>query len=139
MDVLAPTLLASYAYQQAGGGSYGVLAALDAINQSGLDAAALVQSAGPVAGSDALQASQNSGLEVGTFRLLDAGGLGAQALQALLNPPLSFANPFLNTQSYLSLNAAAAYAGYLYAQAQRAGLGAAYTQYALNSALDEIV
>ncbi|MBI3132167.1 MAG: hypothetical protein HYZ13_12670 [Acidobacteria bacterium] len=139
MNVGAPTL-ASYAYQLAGGGSQGVLAALAALKTAGSDVAGLIQSAGPGTGVEpALQASQDSGLEVGAFGLQVGAGLGAQALQDLLNPPLGFANPLLSTQGFLSLEAATAFAGYLYAEAQRTGQTGAFTQYALNSALDALL
>lgn len=134
MDLGAPTALASYAYLQAGGGGAGVLAALKAVTTSGNDVAGLVQSAGATEAQNGVQSSQGLALAAGTFELQASQGLASEALDNLLNPPLGFANPFINAQGVTDPSQAQAYAAYLYNQAQAQGQTALLTTALLKSA-----
>lgn len=125
MDLGALSAVATYAYLQAGGGRAGALAALPAIQTTGGEASALVASAGSPEAAGGLQGGQDTTLTAGTYALQAQAGQGQQALEALLNPPLGFANPF-TSQTGLDSGVAPAYAAYQYAQAQAAGQAASY-------------
>ncbi|HJW32096.1 MAG TPA: hypothetical protein VJ505_01910 [Holophagaceae bacterium] len=130
MYVGAPSALASYAYQQAGGSTQGILAALNVATQAGSDVAGLLQSAG----ATGVQAGPAPGLTAETYAFNAAAGQGAQALQDLLNPPLGYANLFMNPQGVTDPAQAQAYAAYLYSQAQAQGQTTLLTKAMLKAA-----
>lgn len=122
MYIPASSVLTSYAYQAAGGGAAGVLAAWNAARSAGLSAAALV-------GGDGADATgQAAALGAAGFGLAEAAGQGNQALQDLLRmgPDLGLLLPGApEGQGNPAL--AGAEARYAYLQALRAGQGRLYT------------
>lgn len=127
MDIGAPALLASYAYQQAGGGREGVLAALGTLDAPSRTATTLI-GGGPTGDTLELGATD---LGAATYGLAAAGGQGSAALQELLNRTVSYDALFGQTPGALDARSAAAYAAYQYAQAQRTGQIPAFLKEAL--------
>lgn len=127
MNIGAPTLLASYAYQQAGGGSAGVSAALASLASSANDVATMVRKTGLGQEFDLLQLSNTKALDVGTYDLQVAAGKGPQVVQNLINPPAGYANPLLTQQTVLNPNVVGAYTKYQYGEAKKAGQTNAFT------------
>lgn len=158
MNIGAPTLLASFAYQQAGGGTAGVSAALASLESSARDVTQMVKQIGSGQTFDLLELSKTSALDTATYNLQAAAGKGTQAMQDLLNPPTGYSNPLLTgqttpspyalatdavgafnlysppTQTVLNADVVGAYGKYQYAQAEKAGQGNAATQQATTTA-----
>lgn len=121
MNIGASTLLADYAYRQAGGGSTGVSAALAALEASAKEVAGLVKKSGFGQSFDLLEFGASKAFGTKTYPLEKAAGKGPSLVQELINPPMGYGNPLLTPTTVLNPNVVGAFAAYQYGQAKKAG------------------